>query len=155
VIWQGRQDLKPDRRGWKGDTESGTIYVLRSKSDHPAIVANRDVIHKIGVTGGKVETRISNAELDPTFLMADVELIATYELFNIDRSKLENQIHRFFSPARIDLQIVDRFGNPIRPREWFLVPLSAIDMAVEKIQRGTISDFEYDPSTASVVKLSS
>lgn len=138
----------------EGDTESGTIYVLRSKSDHPTIAANREVIHKIGVTGGKVEARIANAKLDPTFLMADVEVIATYELFNINRTKLENLIHRFFSAARIDLQIADRFGNPIRPREWFLVPLSEIDEAVEKIQDGTISDFEYDPSMASVVQLS-
>ena len=76
------------------------------------------------------------------------------ELFNINRTKLENLIHRFFSAARIDLQIADRFGNPIRPREWFLVPLSEIDEAVEKIQDGTISDFEYDPSMASVVQLS-
>ena len=39
------------------DMASGTIYVLRSKSDHPVVAANRDVLHKIGVTGGKIETR--------------------------------------------------------------------------------------------------
>ena len=60
--------------------------MLRSKSDHPTIAANRDVIHKIGVTGGVVETRIANAKLDPTFLMAEVEVIATYELYNINRT---------------------------------------------------------------------
>ena len=49
------------------DTESGTIYVLRSKSEHPAVSENRDVLHKIGVTGGSVEKRIANAKLDPTF----------------------------------------------------------------------------------------
>ena len=32
------------------DQASGTIYVLRSKSDHPVVAANRDLIHKIGVT---------------------------------------------------------------------------------------------------------
>ena len=72
------------------DLASGTIYVLRSKSDHPVVEANRDVIHKIGVTGSKVEIRIANANLDPTFLMADVEIIATYDLYNINRIKLEN-----------------------------------------------------------------
>lgn len=36
------------------DVESGTIYVLRSNSDDPYIKENRDVIHKIGVTGGDV-----------------------------------------------------------------------------------------------------
>jgi hypothetical protein len=83
-----------------GDLASGTIYVLRSKSDNPVVTAKRDVLHKIGVTGGKVETRIANAKLDPTFLMADVEMVATYKLSNINRTKLENLIHRIFDPAR-------------------------------------------------------
>src|SRR5947208_14408689 len=69
-----------------GDLASGTIYVLRSKSDHPAVVGNRDVLHKIGVTGADVQRRIASAKFDPTFLMADVEIVATYELYNISRS---------------------------------------------------------------------
>lgn len=74
---------------------------MRSKSDNPVVAANRDVLHKIGVTGGKVETRIANARLDPTFLMADVEIVATYSLSNINRTKLENLIHRIFGSARL------------------------------------------------------
>ena len=134
----------------EGDVETGTIYVLRSKSDHPAIAEHRDVIHKIGVTGGKVETRIANAKLDPTFLLADVEVIAEYDLYNINRSKLENLLHRFFGGARLDVQIDDRFGNPVKPREWFLVPLNVIDEVVAKIQEGTIAEYHYDPETASL-----
>lgn len=132
------------------DTESGTIYVLRSLSDHPDIATERELIHKIGVTGGKLETRLANARLDPTFLMAEVEVVATYKLYNINRTKLENLIHRFFAPARLDLDIQDRFGHLIKPREWFLVPLQAIDEAVEKIQDGTIAEFSYDPLSASL-----
>ena len=132
----------------EGDQASGTIYVLRSKSDHPEIAANRTLIHKIGVTGGKVETRIGNAALDPTYLLAEVEIVATYELFNINRSKLENLIHRILSAARLDLKITDRFGNPVSPREWFLVPLPAIDQIVERIKDGSIAGCQYDPKTA-------
>ena len=80
------------------DLASGTIYVLRSKSDNPIVAANREVLHKIGVTGGKVETRLANASLDPTFLLADVEVVATYVLYNVNRVKLENLIHRVFDP---------------------------------------------------------
>lgn len=135
----------------EGDEASGTIYVLRSKASLPIVADNRDVLHKIGVTSGKVERRIANAKLDPTFLMADVEIVATYELFNINRSKLENLIHRIFDPARLDIEIKDRFGNPITPREWFLVPLFAIDDAVEKIRDGSIADYRYDPQQASLI----
>lgn len=130
------------------DLESGTIYVLRSKSDHPDIAPHWELIHKIGVTGGKVETRIANAALDATYLLADVEVAATYKLFNINRSRLENLLHRVFAPAQVDLVLHDRFGNPVRPREWFLVPLSVIDEAVSRIKNGTIVDYTYDPKDA-------
>ena len=118
----------------EGDEASGIVYVLRSKSDHPTIAAHRDVLHKIGVTGGDVARRVANARLDPTFLMADVEIVATYELYNIDRTRLENLIHRIFGPARLDIEIKDRFGQPVIPREWFLVPLFVVDEVIDKIR---------------------
>ena len=133
-----------------GDEASGIIYVLRSKSDLPVVAQNRDLLHKIGVTGGSVDKRISTAKLDPTFLMADVEIVTTYELFNINRVKLENLLHRIFESARLDIEIMDRFGHPVTPREWFLVPLFAIDEAVERIRDGSIKGMSYDPETASL-----
>jgi hypothetical protein len=137
------------------DLASGTIYVLRSRSDNPVVTANRDVLHKIGVTGGKVDRRIANAHLDPTFLMADVEVIATYELCNINRVKLEDILHRVFDPAQLDIEIRDRFGNPVRPREWFLVPLFVVNEVIERIRDGTITQYVYDPTTARLVKAAS
>lgn len=140
-----------DGQAGEGDQASGTIYVLRSKSEHPVVVANRGILHKIGVTGGSVERRIANARLDPTFLMADVEIVATYDLFNINRAKLENLIHKLFGAARLDVEIKDRFGQPIVPKEWFLVPLFVVDEAVERIRDGTITGYVYDPKTAKLV----
>lgn len=134
------------------DLASGTIYVLRSKSEHPVVAANREVLHKIGVTGSKIGTRIANAKLDPTFLMADVEVVATYELFNINRVKLENVIHRVFDPVQLDIEIKDRFGNPVKPREWFLVPVFVVNEVVERIKDGTITHYVYDPKAARLVK---
>lgn len=139
-------------RNEDGDEASGTVYVLRSKSDNPVVAAHRDLLHKIGVTGGDLVRRIANARLDPTFLMADVETVATYELYNINRTKLENLIHRIFGAARLDIEIKDRFGQPVIPREWFLVPLFVIDEAVKKIRDGTITGYTYDPQTASLTK---
>lgn len=134
------------------DIESGTIYVLRSKSDHPEIKQNSNLLHKIGVTGGSVEKRLANAKLDPTFLMADVEIVATYELYNINRTKLENLLHRFFEVARLNIQISDRFGNPINPREWFLVPIFIIDEVVDKIKDGSLSKYRYDPNSVKLLE---
>lgn len=133
-----------------GDEASGTIYVLRSKADHPLVVENRDLVHKIGVTNMSVEKRIAGAHLQPTFLMANVEIVATYELYNINRTKLENLIHRIFEPGRLEIEIMDRFGRPVVPREWFLVPLFVIKEAVERIKDGTIAGYRYDPKEAAL-----
>lgn len=133
------------------DIESGTIYVLRSLSSHPFVSEHRELIHKIGVTGGKLGTRIAGADKDATYLLADVEVVATYKLHNLNRIRLEGIFHRLFGAAQIDLTITDRFGNPVKPREWFLVPLHVIDEAVKRIQDGSITDRVYDPTTARLV----
>ena len=122
------------------DIASGTIYVLRSQSTHPFSVEHRELIHKIGVTGSKVETRIAAESTVATHLPARVEIIAAYKLYNLNRTRLENIFHRLFGAAQIDLTIDDRFGNPVKPREWFLVPLHVINVAVERIQDGSITN---------------
>lgn len=155
----GRRITDPDvgplfgGKSEEGDCESGTIYVLRSNSNDPRILEHREVIHKIGVTGNDVKARISQAKVDPTFLLADVEIVATYELFNVNRVKLEKLIHQFFEPARLDLEMLDRFGRPFRPREWFLAPLSAIDEAVQRIRDSTITEYAYSPKAAALSRL--
>ncbi len=133
------------------DLESGTIYVLRSQSSHPFVAQHRELIHKIGVTGGKVETRLAGADKDATYLLADVEVVATYKLHNLNRTRLENIIHRIFSTAQIDVTIEDRFGQPVKPKEWFLVPLHVIDEAVQRIRDGSIAQVTYDPKAAQLV----
>lgn len=133
------------------DIETGIIYVLRSQSNHPFVIEHRELIHKIGVTGGKVSNRIAAAENDSTYLLAGVDVVAEYKLHNIKRSRLENIFHRLFAAAQLDLTITDRFGNPVKPREWFLVPLHVIDEAVQRIIDGSITNYAYDPGTASLV----
>ncbi|HEY9040061.1 MAG TPA: GIY-YIG nuclease family protein [Roseovarius sp.] len=133
-------------------SESGTIYILQSLSDHPIIAENRNLIHKIGVTGGDVKRRIANAEKEATFLMAPVKVVATFSLYDINRGALENLLHRFFSEARLDTRIPDRLGNEMKPREWFFVPLHAILEAVERIQDGSLHRFQYRPEQARMIE---
>ena len=135
------------------DIQTGTIYVLRSLSSHPFVTEHRELIHKIGVTGGKVETRIAGADKDATYLLADVEVVATYKLHNLNRTRMENLFHRLFGGAQLGLTIDDRFGHPVKPREWFLVPLHVIDEAVQRIRDGSITDVVYDPETARLIRI--
>ena len=153
----GRRLTDPDMGPLFGDApepddiEAGTIYVLRSLSTHQFVAAHRELIHKIGVTGGKVESRITGSEKDATYLLAGVEVVAAYKLHNLNRTRLENIFHRLFGAVQLDLTIEDRFGNPVKPREWFLVPLHVIDEAVRRIRDGSITEVAYDPKTARLV----
>lgn len=133
------------------DKAVGYVYVLRSKSENAFIVENQKVIHKIGITKGSVKKRVANAAKDPTYLLADVEIVETYKVSNLDLNKLEKLLHKFFEPARLDLQLKDRFGFDVEPREWFLVPLSVIEEAIQKLIDGTLPQFCYDPKEGKIV----
>ncbi|MFB2351698.1 GIY-YIG nuclease family protein, partial [Priestia megaterium] len=66
--------------------------------------------------------------------------------------RLEALLHKVFAPALLDITIPDRFGNQVRPREWFLVPISAIDEAVAHLRDGSIVDVRYDPEAGRLVQ---
>jgi Meiotically up-regulated gene 113 len=110
-------------------------------------------LYKLGFTAGKVETRIQAARHQPTYLLAPVRPVKTYTLYNVDPAKLENLLHRFFADARLDIELMDRFGKPYRPQEWFLVRLEMIDQAVAKLIDGSITGVKYDARTCTIVPL--
>lgn len=133
------------------DQAVGYVYILRSKSENEFIAENRKVIHKIGITKGSVKKRVANAAKDPTYLLADVEIVETYKVSNLNLNKLEKLLHKFFDDARLDLQLKDRFGFDVEPREWFLVPLPVIEEAIKKLIDGTLPDYRYEPESAKIV----
>jgi hypothetical protein len=136
-----------------GDAQTGMIYVVKSLSDDPEIRKLDGVLHKIGFTSGKMEIRIQNAKDDPTFLMAPVHPVTTYTLYNIDRVRLEHLLHEFFSAARLDIEITDRFGKKVKPREWFLLPSSIIGEAVARLKDGSIVNYRYDRDKGALVQI--
>lgn len=133
------------------DETSGYLYILRSNSDHPFVAEHRELLHKIGFTRGELDDRFSGADSEPTFLMAGVEVVASYRIANASAGKLENVLHRFFASARIDVKLREEVGGFVEPREWFLVPLPAIHNAINLIKSGQIANTQYDLTTAQVV----
>lgn len=125
------------------DEVSGYIYVLRSQSIDPHI-AGIDDLHKIGFSRGPVEARIKNAEKSPTYLMAPVAVVATYRVYNVRAAAVENLLHRVFAEVRLDLTQVDSKGRNYDPSEWFVVPRTVIDQAIELITSGEIVHYHYD-----------
>ena len=123
---------------------TGLIYVVRSLSALPEIAKLDGQLFKIGFTTGSLEDRIRGAKDDPTFLMAPVHPVRTYDAINLSAHKFEHLLHWFFAQACLDIEVKDRFGKPYRPREWFLLPLPVIERAIEMMIDGSIVRFRYD-----------
>ncbi|MCG7278777.1 GIY-YIG nuclease family protein [Corynebacterium imitans] len=133
------------------DEETGYIYVLRSLSDNPDI-ASLDNLYKIGFSRGPVEKRIQGAEKSPTYLMAPVEIVASYRAYNLRPSALEHLLHRVFVAVRLDAAIINEVGGSVASTEWFVVPLTAINQAIELIISGDIVNYVYEPSVGELVE---
>lgn len=142
--------LSDDEEILDGDTASGNIYVLRSLSTDPQIAGLKN-LHKIGFTRGSVSARIKNAAKSPTYLMAPVEVVASYRTYNLRASALENLLHRVFAEVRLDVTQGDKKGRSYEPSEWYVVPRTVIDQAIHLIISGDIVNVVYDRSAERLV----
>lgn len=131
------------------DIDTGWIYILKSKSNDPKIKDIQD-LHKIGFSSIDVNERIKNAKNEATYLFSDVEIVASYKVLNIYANKLENLLHRFFANACLNVDIYDRKGQRITPREWFVVPFEVIEEAIQLILNESIVNYEYDFSNKKI-----
>ena len=131
----------------------GHIYVLKSKSEDTSIQDIKD-LYKIGMTEDTVENRIANAEKDPTYLMAPVEIVETYKVTgDYNTQKVEALIHRFFANAKVILTITDRDGKEYTPDEWYSVPIGVIREAIDLLNTGDIINFIYDANSQKIVEV--
>lgn len=134
------------------DLETGWIYILKSKSTHKDIEPLTN-LHKIGYSTIPVPERIKNASKEATYLMADVEIVASYKTYNLNAQKFENLIHRFFAEVCLNIDIFDDKGRRITPREWFVVPLPIIDKVIQLILSGDIVNYKYNAEIEQLIQL--
>ncbi len=136
----------------KEDVQDGWIYVLRSLSNESAIRNQKD-LYKIGFSTIPVEDRIKNAEQEPTYLMDRVEIVASWKTYNMKTHEFENILHKFFKTAAFHIKVQDKNGMVYTPREWFVVPLSIIELVINKIIDKSIINFEYNRELEALVEI--
>jgi hypothetical protein len=132
------------------DQVSGYIYILQSLSTNPDINSIEN-LYKIGYATNSVEKRIANAQNEPTYLMAPVHHVSSYKCFNMNAQKFESLLHAFFGKACLDIEVADSGGKMCKPREWFIAPLKAIEMAIQLLINGEIVHYRYDLVSEQVV----
>lgn len=134
------------------DMETGWIYVLKSKSTNQAISEIKD-LYKIGFSKVDVRQRIKNAIKEPTYLMAEVDIVSTYKCYNVNPHKFEQLLHRFFAEVCLNVDIHDNQGRRITPREWFVVPFAIIDKVIDLILDGSIVKYRYDHKAKAILEI--
>ena len=132
------------------DKEAGYIYVLSSKSTDPKITEIKNLF-KIGYSTTPVESRIKNAEKEPTYLMAQVKVEAEYKTFNMYTQKFEQLLHNFFGKSCLNIDVFDERGRRHMPQEWFIAPIHVIDQAIELIINEKIIHYKYDQELEVIV----
>lgn len=131
-------------------TQTGVIYVLRSLSSNPAIL-ELPYLHKIGFSSQAIAQRLKNAVQEPTYLMAEVEVVAEYQTYDLNPQKLELLLHTLFAEACLNLDIFDTAGQRHSPREWFVVPFSVIDQAILLLMTEQIIHYQYDATQQKLI----
>ncbi|SAL24648.1 T5orf172 domain protein [Caballeronia peredens] len=132
------------------DKPSGYIYILKSLSENPEI-AGIDHLYKIGFTTGSVQDRIKNAAHEATYLMAPVKAVMAFQCYNMNTQKFEHLIHTFFGNHCLNVEVIDAKGQKAVPKEWFIAPIQAIELAVQLLINGEIVHYRYDGDKQEVV----
>ena len=127
------------------DVESGMVYVLSSLSKEPEIASIKN-LYKIGFTTTPLEARIANAKNEPTYLCADVKVVATWRVYNVKSSTFEALLHKLFDCVQLHATVDGK-----NPKEWFVVPFHIIEQAVMYIIEG--KSISYDKNIQQLIIL--
>ncbi|WLF83993.1 GIY-YIG nuclease family protein [Moraxella sp. ZY210820] len=122
---------------------TGEIYIAKLKTPKAEFI-NYPYLHKIGFTRQTGIERIANCMNDEAFLYSEVEIIAEYQTNNANTQKIEYILHSFFAKQKLNLKLLGKDGHYYTPTEWFNVPLSEIDKAIELINIGEIGAYYYN-----------
>ena len=133
------------------DKETGHIYVLKSRSEKEEISSVKN-LYKIGYSSISVQDRIKNAENEPTYLMAPVKIESSWMCYNMNAQKFEQLIHQFFGNSCLEVDVFDKKGIRHTPREWFIVPLEAIEQSITLIISGEIVNYRYDKENEVIIE---
>ena len=125
------------------DKHDGHIYILESLNQDEKIQQIKD-LYKIGYSTVSVEERIKNAKNEPTYLMSEVKIVASYKTYNMNTQKFEQLLHQLFGNSCLNISIVGADGVTHNPREWFTAPLAVIKQAIELLINGEIIHYRYD-----------
>lgn len=129
-----------------------TGYIYIAKTLKPDLRDKYKHLYKVGLTKRDVSTRFKEAAKDPAFLMYEAEQIKVIPLNGLNLNSVESAVHALFGRVRLNVEVTGNDGKLHKAKEWFNLPLEAINDAVTLIQDNTIHLYRYDSEQQKLVR---
>ncbi|MFZ3527910.1 GIY-YIG nuclease family protein [Vibrio harveyi] len=146
---KSEEELDPSLQVYKKSRSTGYIYIAKTLRDD--LKSQYQHLYKIGLTKRDVKERFKEAPKDPAFLMSPAEEVKIIPLKGLDLNSVEAAIHSLFHQVRLDIEVIGNDGRSYRAKEWFVVPITAIEEAVSLIQDLTIHMYQYDGDSQQLI----
>lgn len=127
---------------------TGVIYVA-TLAKTPIELQHYQYLHKIGYSTLTADIRTKYAINNNAFLRQSVNIQAEWQIYDANARSVEQILHAFFANQRVAMSIqTEEKSNKVN--EWFNIPLSEIEKAIELVITGEINQYYVDDITLTI-----
>ena len=129
---------------------TGVIYIAQL-IETPDNLEHYENLYKIGFSKLTGDARTKRSMKDTAFLQQPVNIIAEWQICDADPRKVESVLHAFFYEQRVKMSSKGSGDKFYKATEWFDIPLSEIDKAINIVILGDIQKYRMDASTSRII----
>lgn len=129
---------------------TGVIYIAQL-IETPDNLKHYKNLYKVGFSKLTGDIRTKRSIRDTAFLQQPVNIIAEWQIYIANPREVESVLHAFFYEQRIKISSKGSDDKFYKATEWFDIPLSEIDKAINIVISGDIEKYRMDASTRMIV----
>lgn len=129
---------------------TGVIYIAQL-IETPDNLTHYKNLYKVGFSKLTGDARTKHSIRDTAFLQQPVNIIAEWQIYDADPRKIESVLHAFFYEQKVKMSSKGSDDKLYKATEWFDIPLSEIDKAINIVISGDIGKYRMDISTSRIV----
>lgn len=129
---------------------TGVIYIAQL-IETPDNLGHYKNLYKVGFSKLTGDVRTKHSIKDTAFLQQPVNIIAEWQIYDADPRKVESVLHAFFYEQRVKMSSKGSDDKFYKATEWFDVPLSEIEKAINIVISGDTERYRMDASTSMIV----
>lgn len=129
---------------------TGVIYIAQL-IETPENLEHYKNLYKVGFSKLTGDVRTKHSIRDTAFLQQPVNIIAEWQIYDADPRKVESVLHAFFYEQKVKMSSKGSDDKLYKATEWFDIPLSEIDKAINIVISGDIEKYRMDGAYGKIV----